>query len=134
MPLDLVNYINSFTSIHCGMTGLSWTTFEIIPRERTKITNWVWRPFPESNLKLYHLAAFMSITLRDLPKSDFFVFENPNAQVGSASKLNLNHQITQVIGMASVIAAQNNTLVIPKKEGESETINFVYLRQFLFAR
>lgn len=117
------------------MTGLSWATFEITPSEMTKVTHWVWKPLPESNLKLYHLAAFMSGTLKDLPKSDFFVFENPNAPVGSAPKFNLNVQLSQMIGMASVIAAQNNTLpILSKKESEAETMNVAYLRKFLYAR
>lgn len=136
LSFSLINQINSFTAIHCGTAGLSWATFQIIPNETTKTTHWDCRPLPESKLNLYELAAFMSSVLKDVPKTDFYVFENPSApNVGSSSKINLNLQITQMTGMASVIVAQNNTLPISQEKGiASETTNVAYLRKFLFAR
>lgn len=117
------------------MTGLSWATFEIKPNEMTKVTDWVWKPLPETKLKLYHLAGFMSSTLKDMPKSDFYVFENPNSPLVSAPKFELNVQLSQMIGMASVIAAQNKFQPVLQEEGtQSETMNFAYLRKFLYAR
>lgn len=130
MSSDLISHINSFTSMHCDMGGLSWATFEVIPNEKTKLTNWDRKKLPETKLNLYQLSAFMLNVLKDVPKSDFYVFENPNAPV-SMAKINLNIQLTQMIGMASVIVAQNNTLPIPLAEG---FMNIVYLRKFLFAR
>lgn len=118
------------------MAGLSWSTFKLLPNEKTTITHWDRRPMPESKLNLFHLAAFMTNVLKDVPKSDFYVFENPSApNVGSQSKVSLNVQISQMIGMASVLAAQNNTLPITAEEGiEEGTINVAYLRKSLFAR
>lgn len=133
---SVIKHINSFTSIHCGMAGLSWSTFEMTPNEQTKMTHWDWRPLTESKLNLYQLATFMTNTFKDVPQSDFFVFENPIASVvGSSSKVNLNVQISQMIGMASVIVAQKNALATSEEDGRTpDSMNVAYLRRFLFAR
>lgn len=136
---SLIPRIQSFTSIYIGMTEISWGTYHLMPNETTKMTQWDYRQLPELKSHLYHLAVFMSGTLKDVPKTDFYVFENPNIpSIGSSSKINMNVQITQMIGMASVIAAERNTLMNLSGAGEQAvtdgTLNVAFFRKFLFAR
>lgn len=132
----MLKHVNSFTSIHCGITGISWSRFHLFPNQKTKLTDWNWRQAPESKLNLFDLAAFMTNAMKEVPKSNFYVFENPSApNAGSTSKVSLNIQVSQMVGMATTIAAQNNTLPINEEERiEPGTINVAYLRKFLFAR
>lgn len=119
------------------MAGLSWSTFELSPNENTKVTHWDCRSLPESKLNLYQLAGFITNVFKDIPQSNFYVFENPSApNIGTSSKINLNVQISQMIGMASVMAAQNNNLPIITTEEEpvAGIPNVAYIRKFLFAR
>lgn len=85
---------------------------------------------PEKKLNLHELATFMTNSLKELPQSDFYVFENP-ASPNVAPKVNLNIQINQMVGIASAIAAQNNPF---SNGGDANAINVAYMRQFLFAR
>lgn len=136
IPSHLIQQINSFTAIHCGTTALAWSTFEVAPNQTTKLIHWDWKLLPEERLDVYKLAAFMKNTWENVPKSDFYVFENPTAPtIGSSPKANLNVQISQMVGMSSVIAARNNTLDINTEcVAENEMMNIAYLRRFLFAR
>lgn len=134
MSNNVIPHIHSFTSIHCGMLGLSWSTFILSPNEKTKVTHWGSKQLPESKLNLYDLAAFMTNAFKEIPKTDFYVFESPTApNMASTSKTAFN--LSQMVAMASVLAAQKNTLPIAAEDGvESTTLNIAYLRKFLFAR
>ncbi|KAG4076541.1 hypothetical protein HA402_011357 [Bradysia odoriphaga] len=132
---NVISEIKSFTAIQCGVTGLAWCTFVLTPNAVTNITHWDWRQLPQSKLSLHLMASFISNALKAIPQSDFYVFENPIATVGSSQKVNLNVQLANMIGMASVLVAQRSTLLIVDKENNDENINNVaYLRKYLYAR
>ncbi|XP_037032713.1 uncharacterized protein LOC119071769 isoform X1 [Bradysia coprophila] len=134
---NVISQIKSFTAIQCGLTGLAWCTFVLTPNALTNITHWEWRPLPQSKLSLHLMASFISNALKAVPQSDFYVFENPVAtNVGSSQKVNLNVQLSNMIGMASVLVAQRSTLLtVVDEEINDESINNVaYLRKYLYAR
>lgn len=138
----MIIQIKSFTAIQSGVSGLAWCTFELNPSGMTKITHWDWRPLPECQLDLHVMANFVSNALKSVPHSDFYVFESPVAtNVGSSKKQFVNAQLSNIVGMASILAAQRSTIlaVTDKDEDVEETNdtninNVAYLRKFLYAR
>lgn len=88
------------------------------------------------------MANFVSNALKSVPHSDFYVFESPVAtNVGSSKKQFVNAQLSNIVGMASILAAQRSTiLAVTDKdedvEGTNDTNinNVAYLRKYLYAR
>ncbi|KAJ6645388.1 Transcription elongation factor, mitochondrial, partial [Pseudolycoriella hygida] len=135
MSRDTIQQINSFTSIHCGIAGFSWATFKVLPNQQTEVIHWDLRKLPEPKLNLYKLATFVENVFNVMPQSDFYVLENPTSPYPGSAKVGLQIQLSQMIGMASVLASQKNTLLMTGDSRTKSTLtNVAFLRKYLSAR